>query len=349
MADPESAEASGWDAIDGAIELLYPDQEPLHFGTIVPYMLGGNDPLQGISAYRSEAGGVAHWHFLTYGFSELYDKESEEPEVSGWGFELTFRLRRAPEEEQPPNWALSFLQNLGRYVFSSGNSFDAGHHMNLNGPIALDSDTAVTAICFHPDPELPASVSSPNGEFALLQIVGLTHAEHALIESWNTGRFVEFLRERDPLLITDLDRQSFYGDADFERQLQGVADAEPSSTASLFISRFTVERAETTTVTMGANSVASFKLVLRKRLPFDLPLSVVTEDGRTVLTPAVDGDATLDEEGVVSVPLNREQVTGLLDALQPKAGCYPIDDRLVVVVEKTEITDAEGNVVRTVG
>ncbi|OPA74169.1 hypothetical protein BVG16_25695 [Paenibacillus selenitireducens] len=30
------------------------------------------------------------WHFITYGFSELYDTESKEAEYSVYGFELTF-------------------------------------------------------------------------------------------------------------------------------------------------------------------------------------------------------------------------------------------------------------------
>lgn len=32
---------SGWDAIDQAIGELYGEQEPHHYGTSIPYMLGG--------------------------------------------------------------------------------------------------------------------------------------------------------------------------------------------------------------------------------------------------------------------------------------------------------------------
>lgn len=92
----ETAEAPGWEAIDGALRTIYGDTEPLHWGTIIPAMLGGNDPLQGISAYRSDFGGKAHWHFVTYGYSELYAKESEDKDVSGFGYEMTIRVI-APE------------------------------------------------------------------------------------------------------------------------------------------------------------------------------------------------------------------------------------------------------------
>ena len=60
---------------------------------------------------------------VTYGFSELYDKESDNLEESGYGFELTFRLAKREDEEEPPAWALNLLQNMGRYVFNSGNVF----------------------------------------------------------------------------------------------------------------------------------------------------------------------------------------------------------------------------------
>ena len=35
----------GWDAITGALESLYGKQEPLHWGTLMNFHLGGPDPL----------------------------------------------------------------------------------------------------------------------------------------------------------------------------------------------------------------------------------------------------------------------------------------------------------------
>ena len=39
---------------------------------------------------------------------------------SGFGFELTFRLKRGPSESSPPTWPAELMQNLARYVFHSG-------------------------------------------------------------------------------------------------------------------------------------------------------------------------------------------------------------------------------------
>lgn len=40
--------------------------------------------------------------------------------VSGFGFELTFRLKREPEEASPPTWPATLMQSLAKYVFQSG-------------------------------------------------------------------------------------------------------------------------------------------------------------------------------------------------------------------------------------
>ena len=71
--------APGWDAITAALERLYPGQEPRHYGAARRRRLGGPDPIDGLSAYmRLEP--VPHWHIVTYGFSELYEKESDDLE-----------------------------------------------------------------------------------------------------------------------------------------------------------------------------------------------------------------------------------------------------------------------------
>jgi hypothetical protein len=75
-------EAPGWDAITAHVERSYPGQTPSHramAGTVF------GSPLDGLSAYR----GPSWWYVVTYGLTELFTKESEETEWSGWGYELT--------------------------------------------------------------------------------------------------------------------------------------------------------------------------------------------------------------------------------------------------------------------
>ena len=104
--NPEEEGCQGWGAIDAALQAVYGDQQPAHYGTAIKFRLGGADPLDGISVYRSEQGGP-HWHYVTYGFSDLYgdlddsyDIAPEKP--SGYGFEMTFRLARDEDEQEPP-------------------------------------------------------------------------------------------------------------------------------------------------------------------------------------------------------------------------------------------------------
>ncbi len=112
-------DAVGWECIDQELEKIYPDQEPLHFAPPLHYVAGGNDPLDGISVYKSEKQ-EKHFHFITYGFSELcYNEKSVGGEFSKFGFELTFRLKMEKEDDNI-HWVCNLLQNLARYVFQSG-------------------------------------------------------------------------------------------------------------------------------------------------------------------------------------------------------------------------------------
>ena len=180
-----------------------------------------------------------HWHYVTYGFSELYEKETDDPAVSGYGFELTFRLKRG-EEEQPPVWPMNLLQNLARYVFTSGNVFGPGHHMNANGPIALETDTQLTALGFCTDPEL-GELDTPNGRLTFLQVVGLTADEMEGMICWDGEKFLTELERHLPLCITDLDRNSQMSNTEFRTAwLQGV-ERDGSSTGS-FLHQYAGDR-----------------------------------------------------------------------------------------------------------
>ncbi|RDH41783.1 suppressor of fused domain protein [Zooshikella ganghwensis] len=120
--------APGWDAIDSVLKQVYAEQEPKHWGTIIKYMLGGPDPLDGISAYQSSAGNRDHLHFCSYGFTSLYyDEEAVGQEFSKFGFELTFRLLSKLPPDEEPIWVCNLMQNLARYVFESGKWFEEYH------------------------------------------------------------------------------------------------------------------------------------------------------------------------------------------------------------------------------
>lgn len=61
----------------------------------------------------------------SFGLSDLHGDErihsrKNATGVSGFGFELTFRLKKEANETHPPTWPAVVLQMLARYVYQSG-------------------------------------------------------------------------------------------------------------------------------------------------------------------------------------------------------------------------------------
>lgn len=201
--------APGWDAIDSRLRTLYPHQEPKHWGTIISHMLGGPDPLDGISVYQCTDGGSDHLHFVTYGLSSLYyDEEAAGGEFSGLGFEMTFRLASPLPPEEEPLWVCNLLQNLARYVLESGRWFEQYHWINAKGPIRADCDTEIVGLAFLNDPALEP-IESPHGRVEFIQAFGITQNELASFKDTKqtAEELIEHHRRANPLLITDLSRK----------------------------------------------------------------------------------------------------------------------------------------------
>jgi hypothetical protein len=201
--------ALGCDALIAKLNAVYNAPEENHWGTIVSYADGGPDPLDGISAYRVE--NPPHWHYVTFGFSELGDKRSDDPEVSGWGFELSFRLDRRPEETEAPEWPVSLLQKLARYVFNTRCPFDHEHYIRWGGPITKEEDTALEALVFTGDPIL-GQINTPNGRVKFLTVIGITSDEHDFAAEAGPDQLLNLLLAQNPLGITHLTRPSLLAD-----------------------------------------------------------------------------------------------------------------------------------------
>lgn len=194
------AGAPGWDAIDAALARLYPGVVPVH---LAPYpgahMPGGG--VQGISAYP--AGG--HWHLVSYGLSELYEKVSRQPEISGWGYELTIRVARRPEDTEPPQWAFNLLERLARVTQAEKRRYRVGDRIDLDNPVDGDPTTRIRAFTVVIDPELGV-IDTPNGAVEFRQLVGVTTNELDFLRTGSAAVVLDHLAEGNPLLITDIRR-----------------------------------------------------------------------------------------------------------------------------------------------
>ncbi|MEZ4450092.1 MAG: suppressor of fused domain protein [Nannocystaceae bacterium] len=217
MATPSEIHAPGWGAIDDALSRLYPGQVPHQFASQTAYELETPSPLPAVAVYEAPAQRIrgrhhpAHWHYVGYGLSELFDKSSADPEVSGFGFELTLRTGRSEADAAPPAWGVRLIQALGRYVLGTGEGFDSGHRADLGGPLIPGVATGLSAIACVPDPAL-AKIMTPHGSLLFLEVVGLHAAELAAMQAMDYEKVVMMLAEIDPFGLTELDRGSWLED-----------------------------------------------------------------------------------------------------------------------------------------
>lgn len=206
-------DAVGWLEIDKVVEGIYGEQKPRHYAPPLHYMVGGEDPLDGVSIYDSQKD-IFHRHLVSYGMSELYyNEEAAGGEFSKWGFEFTFRLKPFDEDGDDPTWVVNLMNNLARYVIKSGKWFEEYHVIPANGPIRLNStaEINIVGVAFVSDPEL-GKIQTPHGEVSFLQMVGLTGDEMNRITSASSAydevkKVLDEIRVTNPLMITDLLRK----------------------------------------------------------------------------------------------------------------------------------------------
>ncbi len=350
FSDEDETNALGWNAIDGALDELYEGVEPMHWGTVLPFNLGGEDPLYGVSVYHN-LHQQPHLHYVTYGFSDLYEKESDDPEWSGFGFELTFRLA-APEKAEPPIWVVNFLQNLARYVFQSGNGLGEGHTLPLNSPICLETETLIRTVTFVEDPEL-GIIETPNGKVQFLQVVGLTEDELDATQCWNARRFTKLIQEQNSLLITDIERESYLNDEEIASHVERLSREEGASADVMCSNEFRVlQDPETSQITLviGAIVAASLGKRLRGRIPFEREFRLVGEEDEILFRPGNAFQMTMADH-LTEFQLTNQQVETLSSKMQPQSGTWKFDDpaNFTLTIEPTEIKDNEGNITDVLG
>ncbi|MCL2701700.1 MAG: suppressor of fused domain protein [Phycisphaerae bacterium] len=344
---------TGWDAIDGALAPIYEAQVPRHWSTVKKFRQGGDDPLDGISAYGVDSA-RPHWHYVSYGMSELYAKESDNKRRSGWGFEFTIRVTRSSEDDQPPVWPLKLLQNLARYVVRTGNVFQPGDHMDLNGPVAEGADTMLRAAMFTTDPKLSA-IETPNGRVGFVQVVGVTLDELRAAKSWNITGFLDlFASCRDPLLRTDLRRRSILKHPPIAAELEVRSRAEGSATRFVYATGVRFKEAgwlrKSLTISLDANVVGDLVTLLSARLSYGRPLTVQGQSRAVTFEsgPELRWKARGDD---VTVTLPPRVVAEAVDSLTSRGGVYNFAAApgLTIHVEPCQMRDLAGNDVQVLG
>ncbi|XP_071448068.1 suppressor of fused homolog [Hetaerina americana] len=228
----------GLEALYSACKNLYPDQpNPLQVTALVKYWLGGPDPLDYISMYANpgvpEKDIPPHWHYISFGLSDLHGDgrvhDVSGPVVpgspSGFGFELTFRAKREPEETAPPTWPAALMQALAKYVFNSENTLCVGDHVSWHCPLD-GSESRIRHMLMAEDPQLNTPLETSFGCVKFVQIVGVCAEELKAAQRWNGPGVIEILRRLPgaggPWLVTDMRR----GETMFEIDISALEEVE---------------------------------------------------------------------------------------------------------------------------
>lgn len=337
--------APGMAAIATAMARLYGyEQEPRHWADET----SEQNPLAGVSAFPAGD----HWHYVTYGLTQLFDDDSSFPAqegVSGFGFELTFRVARHAGTDAP-FWPVQMLQRLARYVFRSSNIFRPGDHMELNGPLGGLRNTQLEAVLFTEDPQL-STLETRSGTVTFVQVFGATGDEVDAVRDWRCDGFLELASARNELLVTYPGRSSMMSDPEFARACKKGARRDGSSHGSSFASVVRWAKVgEGVEITVGAIAVPDLLRMLRLRLPYNRTFKLVGRRASIVFVPGLGSGWQPDGvELVLSVPW--DAAGAMAEELEPKRGRYewPGLDGVTIVVEPTDVRGARGELLRVIG
>lgn len=164
-------ESVGFDAIEKHFGKIYQENiNPKHIFPIVPWRFGGNDPLDEIDIYNTKD----FYHFVTYGLSELYNKENNNKDISGYGMEFTLKLKKDKNiNDDVLEDMSSVLQDIARITFTEGELFKEDEYIDF-GDNLFDSDICgfITVV----DP-VAKTIETKNGKVKFILFIGIKKDE----------------------------------------------------------------------------------------------------------------------------------------------------------------------------
>jgi len=146
-----------------------------------------------------------YWEAITKGFSEVnLAKETRNPRVNGYGFELVIRTRKGEGEEKCPGWVIQTCADLLRFQASDGN-LKLGDIIQVS-PDLIGND--FSHLTFTRDAKWGSKLKTSFGTLSFYQVVPLKEGEAEIGEKIGTDRFIKSIFfGRVP--VTDLARPSF--------------------------------------------------------------------------------------------------------------------------------------------
>ena len=167
----------GMDAIEKEVERVYPNNSLYtNYVPMIGWDLGGPDPLDRVTIHD----GGDYYKYVTYGLTELYDKESKDQTKSGFGMEFTFKLKKDAYKDK--EWELKnvvgVLQTLAKSTIVDGEIFKPYEYIYTGQSEVMDTEQKSNIVGFItvPDTELQ-SLETPYGRVDFLALIGITSEE----------------------------------------------------------------------------------------------------------------------------------------------------------------------------
>lgn len=169
-----------WEPIITAFEKAHPRLiSPTCYHPFIPWKLGGDSPLDTIVVYDADT----YYYFLTCGFSEPFDNPAAPDETgtrySGYGFELTVRLKKSPlkDEELEKRSMAGVLQALGTLSYEEGEIFQPMEYIYTGQQTGMDAGGVSKITGFITIPDSAGVADTPDGKVRFVQLIGMTDKE----------------------------------------------------------------------------------------------------------------------------------------------------------------------------
>lgn len=196
----------GMDAIEKEVERVYSNKSLYtNYVPMIRWDLGGPDPLDRVTIHD----GGDYYKYVTYGLTELYDKESKDQTKSGFGMEFTFKLKKDTykDEEWELKNVVGVLQTIARSTILNGEIFKPYEFVYTSQTEVMDTEqkSNISGFIIVPDKELE-SLDTPYGRVDFLAFIGVTKEELLAIRKQEVT--VKDLYEKLGTDVTSYNRKS---------------------------------------------------------------------------------------------------------------------------------------------
>lgn len=262
-------------AIDAALDRIYPTERDFRFG-LSPKPGETGAPLAEVVVYRASKPS-SHWHYITYGLTELEEKNSSDPTLSGFGVEYTLRI--VDPSDKPPVWPIQLLRWIAERVWDTGVPYDPAHSMNLPADMLEEVSPGVEGLAFFEDEQL-RTLETPTGRITFVNVIPLMAGEYALMGSWDAHKVAAEIRTLQKDLLWRHGRRSCLVGQRGEA-IRALVEKEGSSQSVDFYD-LPCGPKEIVLDSVGVQVLEKF---LRHRLAHGRDAKVVFGDRSTKLTP----------------------------------------------------------------